>query len=178
MRARIITIFGIALCLPLIAQAAYGGDEPASEELIRPAVGVGMNLTPADPGWQLQLAVMGENLEKALLTQISLGYEVVGTRLSGETTSTGRLSQVVLSPLTIYGGFGGLRAGAGFEVSYGFWPVGRSAEEAKGWGAGGRVGGGLSIHPGSFGLWILGHYRFLTGSRVNGFFIDVVLAPG
>lgn len=178
MCARIVTILAIALGVPSIAHAAYGSDEPSSEELIRPAVGVGMNFTPADPGWQLQLSVMGENLEKALLTQISLGYEVVGTRRSGETSSTGRLSQVVLSPLTIYGGFGGLRVGAGFEVSYGFLPVGQSAEEAKGWGAGGRVGGGLSIHPGSFGLWILGHYRFLSGSRVNGFFIDVVLAPG
>lgn len=169
--------------LPSIARAqAYGAppdffEQQPADDVIRLAAGGGVNLTPASLGWQLQLAVMGENRDKALLTQIGLGYEVVGTRAPGDTEPTGRVSQVVLNPLTIYGGYGGLRAGAGFDVSYAFLPVGPSAQAATGWGAGGRVGGGLSIHPGGFNLWLLAHYRWLSGDRVGGWFFDVLTGP-
>ena len=170
----LVLLASVVLASPAGAQPRSG--EAADEaDVISPAVGLGANWTPQDPGWQIQLAVMGENRSRALLTQISLAYEVVGTQLHGETSPTGRVSQVVLNPFTVWAGYGGVRLGAGVDVSYGFLPVGPSGESATGWGVGGRVGGGLSLHPGPIGLWILGQYRFLSGTRVGGFFVDVLV---
>jgi hypothetical protein len=167
-----------ALLLALAAASPSLAQElpvPESEETVGPAVGAGVNLTPQDPGWQLQLAVMGENRDRGLTTQIGLGYEVVGTRLDGEAGPSGRVSQVALSPFTIWAGYGGVRAGAGFDVSYAFLPVGASGEAATGLGWGGRVGAGLSLRTGRVGVWLFATYRWLSGPREGGFFFDLLV---
>jgi len=168
----------LALVLASVVAAparAQDVPEPEDDEAVGPAVGVGVNLTPRDPGWQLQLALMGENRDKALTTQISLGYEVVGTRLDGESVPTGRVSQVVLNPFTVWGGYGGVRAGAGFDVSYAFLPAGASGQAATGFGWGGRAGAGVSLRTGRVGVWLFATYRWFSGPREGGFFFDLIV---
>ena len=151
-------------------------DEP-STEVTRFAIGGGVNLSEPSPGWQGTLSIMGENRLSAMLTQFSLGIEQVGTRAAGEADPSGHVRQGALA-MNLYAlGVGPLRLGLGADVAYAFSPQGASAEGATGWGWGWRAGGGLSLHPGPFNLWILGAYRWLTGDRVGGWFFDVAIGP-
>lgn len=172
--------------VPLAARAdpppAFGPTEMPGEIAVNPdvtrlALGAGLNLSPVDPGWQGTIAVMGENREDSLLTQISLAFEIVGTKGAKDAGPTGRVSQVVLNPFSLFGGLGAVRLGAGFDVSYAFHPIGPSAKDATGFGIGGRAGGGLSLHPGVVNIWLLCQYRWLSGDRVGGVFFDLLIGP-
>ncbi len=174
----------LLLCAPLVrAQEgrslfnSYGLPAEETEETIRFGVGGGVNLSPDLPGWQAGLTLMGENRDKALLTMISLAFETVGTQQDGDSGPTGRISQVMLNPLSIYAGYGGVRVGGGFELSWAFLPDGASAQNATGFGYGGRAGGGIVLRPGPVNVWAMCHYRWLSGDRVGGVFFDLFIGP-
>jgi hypothetical protein len=182
-RPALIAALLLLAALPVRAQDrtsffnSYGLPTDEMEETIRLAVGGGLNLSPELPGWQGTFSVMGENRDKALLTQISLSFETVGTQAAGESSPSGRISQVTLNPLSIFFGYGGVRIGGGFDLSWSFLPSGRSAENATGFGWGGRAGGGIVLRPGPVNVWALCQYRWLSGDRVGGVFFDLLIGP-
>jgi len=53
--------------------------------------------------------------------------------------------------------------------------VGVSGEAATGFGAGGRVGAGLSLRAGTVGIWLFSTYRWFSGPREGGFFFDLLI---
>jgi hypothetical protein len=144
-------------------------------ETVGVAVGVGTNGTTSGTGWQGSLALMGENRERALLTQLGIAVETVGTRRPGDAGPTGRLTQLTLNPFTVHAGYGALRVGAGWDVSWGLASVGPGATRSEGFGIAGRLGGGLSFPVGRLDVRALAHYRFLSGERVDGWFFDVFI---
>lgn len=169
-----------SIAAPATAQMGGFTNSPPDDreqEVTRMAVGGGTNLTGATPGWQATVAVMGENREKALLTQIGLSLESIAAGTVGPNGPEGRLLQVVLNPATIYAGWGAFRVGGGFDLSWGFAPEGNGADKATGLGWGARAGGGLALHPGGINLWLLGHYRWVTGDRPGGWFFDLMVGP-
>jgi hypothetical protein len=170
---------GLLVSAATVARALDDG-APAfadDEETIAVAAGLGGNGTTSGGAWQGTLALMGENRERALLTQLGVGVDVVGTRRPGDAGPTGRLTQLTVSPFTVYGGYGALRIGAGWDVSWGLASVGPGATKSEGFGIAGRLGGGLSFPLGPLDVRALAHYRWMSGERVDGWFFDLFLGP-
>jgi hypothetical protein len=173
----------LPVAMILVSGAARATDDdwvPAPDEdpeSVAVAVGLGGNGTTSGSAWQGSLALMGENRELALLTQMGVGVEVVGTRRAGDTGPTGRLTQLTLHPFSLYGGFGALRVGAGWDMSWGLASVGPGAAKAEGFGIAGRLGGGLSFPLGPVDVRALAHYRWMSGERVDGWFFDLFVGP-
>jgi hypothetical protein len=171
-----------AMFVVLVSSAARADDdnwEPITEEPenVTAAVGLGANGTTSGTGWQGTLALMGENRELGLLTQLGVGIDVVGTRRPQDAGPTGRMTQLTLQPFSVYGGFGALRLGAGWDVSWGLASVGPGAARSEGFGIAGRLGGGLSFPFGSVDVRALAHYRWMSGERVDGWFFDLFVGP-
>jgi hypothetical protein len=177
-------LVGLVASSTLAAQVARAAEEERSPafaedaETVAVAVGLGANGTTSGTGWQGSVGLMGENRELALLTQMGVGVDVVGTRRPGDSGPTGRLTQLTINPFTVYGGFGALRLGAGWDVSWGLASIGPGATKAEGFGVGGRLGGGLSFPVGAFAVRALAHYRWMSGERVDGWFFDLFVGPG
>ncbi|MFM2152554.1 MAG: hypothetical protein RL199_989 [Pseudomonadota bacterium] len=167
----------VSLAASAEAEESWGPAFTEDAETTAVAVGVGANATTSGTGWQGTLALMGENRERALLTQLGVAVESVGTRRAGDAGPTGRLTQLTLHPFSVYAGYGALRLGAGWDVSWGLASVGPGATRSEGFGVAGRLGGGLSFPLGPLDVRALAHYRWMSGERVDGWFFDLFVGP-
>ncbi|MFN7131806.1 MAG: tetratricopeptide repeat protein [Myxococcales bacterium] len=138
-------------------------------------VGTGVNFAPRDLGYQGYVSVIGDPANGVTFLT-TLGYELVSATRPGEDRVSAVARAVSFSPLGVYLGPSVIRAGASVDVSYGINQTGGAGFDATGLGFGGSVGGGVALPGDMFHLLMLGRYRWITGPRAGGVFIDVFVS--
>lgn len=138
-------------------------------------VGGGLNFAPTGLGYQVHLTAIADPAN-GVTYLTTLGFELVGATRPGTDSVDAVARALTFSPLGIYLGPSVIRIGGSVDVSYGLSQTGGRDYDARGFGFGGSVGGGFALPGESFHLMLLGRYRWISGPRAGGVFIDLFIS--